>query len=61
VNYGPQPPVTAYVDGEAVELHTWKEMKEFGTKYGINVEAEYAGIDWDFWREMRAKSGKGTE
>jgi hypothetical protein len=61
INYGPQPPVTAYVDGEGVELHTWNEMKEFGKKYGVNVEAEYAGIDWDFWREMRAKSGKGIE
>jgi hypothetical protein len=61
VNYGPQPPVTAYVDGEAVQLQTWKEMKEFGKKYGINIEAEYPGIDWAFWREMRAKSGKGTE
>lgn len=61
VNYGPQPPVTAYVDGEAVQLGTWKEMKDFGKKYGINVEAEYPGIDWNYWREMRAKSGKGTE
>jgi len=26
-----------------------------------NVEAEYPGIDWNYWREMRAKSGKGTE
>jgi hypothetical protein len=61
VNYGPQPPVTAYVDGEAVELRTWKEMKELGKKYGINLEAEYPGIDWNYWREMRTKSGKGTE
>jgi hypothetical protein len=36
-------------------------MKEFGKKYGINVEAPYAGIDWDFWRKMRAESGKATE
>jgi hypothetical protein len=49
------------VDGEAVQLHTWKEMKEFGKKYSINIEAEYPGIDWAFWREMRAKSGKGIE
>jgi hypothetical protein len=61
VNYGPQPPVTAYVDGQAVELRTWNEMREFAQKYGINLEAEYSGIDWDFWRERRTKSNKGTE
>jgi hypothetical protein len=62
INYGPQPPVTAYVNGEAKQLETWKEMKAFAKdQYGIDLETEYAGIDWDFWREMRTKSGKGTE
>jgi hypothetical protein len=61
INYGPQPPVVVYVDGEAKELGTWKKMKEFCHEHGINIEAEYASIDWDFWREMRTKSGKGTE
>lgn len=61
VNYGPQPPVTAYVNGEAKELHTWREMKEFASQYGINLEAEYAGIDWAYWREMRTKAKKGIE
>jgi hypothetical protein len=47
--------------GEAVQLGTWREMKEFGKTYGINVEAEYPGLDWNYWREMRTKSGKGIE
>jgi hypothetical protein len=62
INYGPQPPVTAYVNGEAKQLETWKEMKAFAKDgYGIDLEAAYAEIDWDYWREMRTQSGKGTE
>ena len=61
INYGPQPPVIVYVDGEAQELRTLAEMKAFCKKAGVKFEAEYDGINWDFWREMRMKSGKGTE
>jgi hypothetical protein len=36
-------------------------MRAFCEENSIKLEAEYSGIDWSYWRKMRAESGKGTE
>lgn len=59
VNYGPQPPVTAYLpDGSIVHLQTVAEMKSFYLANNIDWNALYGKIDWQKYKAMQEKMGK---
>jgi hypothetical protein len=51
VNYGPQPPVIAYVDGVAVRLETWADMLGFATDYNIELLEQFPGFDFNKWTD----------